>query len=66
MSPLRFITILDSQIARLDVPERTTVTDYTDIVPITSIRAVAHGETTTRRTFKLSTSGVTGKSAQPG
>jgi len=26
----------------------------------------AHGETTTRRTFKLSTSGVTGKRAQPG
>jgi len=43
------------------VPERATVTDYTDIVPITSIRAAAPGETITRKTFRLSTGGVTGK-----
>ena len=44
-----------------NVPECATVTDYTDIVPITSIRAAAPGETTTRKTFGLSTGGVTGK-----
>ena len=43
------------------MPERATVTDYTDIVPITSIRAAAPGETITRKTFRLSTGGVTGK-----
>jgi len=43
------------------VPERATVTGYTDIVPITSIRAAAPSETTTRKTFRLSTGGVTGK-----
>ena len=43
---------------------RRMITDYTDIVPITSIRAAAHGETTTRRTFKLSTGGATGKRGQ--
>jgi hypothetical protein len=48
------------------VPERATVTDYTDIVPITSIRAAAPGETTTRKTFRLSTGGVTGKRIEQG
>jgi hypothetical protein len=43
------------------VPERATVTDYTDIVPITSIRAAAPGETIILKTSRLSTGGVTGK-----
>jgi len=43
------------------VPERATVTDYTDIVPITSIRAAAPGETTILKTSRLSIGGVTGK-----
>jgi len=43
------------------VPERATVTDYTDIVPITSIRAAAPGETTILKTSRLSIGGETGK-----
>jgi hypothetical protein len=43
------------------VPERATVTDYTDIVPITSIRAAAPGETAILKTSRLSIGGVTGK-----
>ena len=37
------------------------VTDYTDIVPITSIRAAAPGETTILKTSRLSIGGVMGK-----
>jgi hypothetical protein len=43
------------------VPERATVTDYTDIVPITSIRAAAPGETIILKTSRLFIGGVTGK-----
>jgi hypothetical protein len=38
-----------------------TFTDYTDIVPITSIRAAAPGETTILKTSRLSIGNVTGK-----
>ena len=45
---------------------RRMITDYTDIIPITSIRSAAHGETITRRTFRLPTGGATEKRAQAG
>jgi hypothetical protein len=42
------------------------INNYTDIIPITPIRAAEHGGTITRKTFRLSTGGVMGRGDRAG